>query len=167
MAVGDQDITLGIDKPCKENQGGIETLYIFPYVKYSRSQISLLNEFIIDYPDTDVFEYEAQSIGFTENSKITNGGVEWSQDLSFKIPVTDVLSEIYKLPYQDYCVIFKDRQGLLRFMGLMNGATIETSNTTGTDKGSFIGYDVKMSAKETRQAQFINPIVFNNIFTII
>ena len=52
-------------------------------------------------------------------------------------------------------------------MGLWNGATIETSNATGTDKASFMGYDVKVSAKETRQAQFITPVVFNNIFTII
>lgn len=166
MAVTDVDITTGLNKPCKENQGGIKTLYIFPYVKYSRSQISLVNEKITDYPDTDVFEYEAQAIAFSENAKITTGGVEWSQSLSFTIPVMDVNSQINKLNYKDYCIIFRDRQDNLRIIGLFNGATIETSSTTGGDKGAFQGYNVKVNAKETKQSQYITEILFNNIFTI-
>jgi len=166
MAVGDQDITTGLDKPCKENQGGIETLYIFPYTKYSRSQISLLDETLVGFPDTDVFEYKAQGISFSENAKITTGGVEWSQSLSFKIPVLDRDTEINKLNYMDYCVIFKDRQNNLRIIGLFNGATIETSSTTGGDKGAFSGYDVKVSAKETKQSQYILAQFFGNTFTI-
>jgi len=166
MALGDQDITTSLDKPCKENQGGIETLYIFPYTKYSRAQISLLDETLVDFPDTDVFEYKAQGISFSEDAKITDGGVEWSQSLSFKIPVLDRDSEINKLNYMDYCIIFKDRQNNLRIVGLFNGATIETSSTTGGDKGVFSGYDVKVSAKETRQAQYILAAFFNSTFTI-
>ncbi len=166
MAVGDQDITTGLDRPCKENQGGIETLYIFPYTKYSRSQISLLDETLVAFPDTDVFEYKAQGISFSENAKITDGGVEWSQSLSFKIPVLDRDSEISKLNYMDYCVIFKDRQKNLRVIGLFNGATIETSSTTGGDKGAFQGYEVKIQAKESRQSPFIANFYFDDTFTI-
>jgi hypothetical protein len=166
MAVGDQDITTSLDKPCKENQGGIETLYIFPYTKYSRSQISLLDETLVGFPDTDVFEYKAQGISFSEDAKITTGGVEWSQSLSFKIPVLDRDTEINKLNYMDYCVIFKDRQNNLRIVGLFNGATIETSSTTGGDKNAFSGYDVKVSAKETKQSQYILAQFFGNTFTI-
>jgi len=166
MALGDQDITTSLDKPCKENQGGIETLYIFPYTKYSRAQISLLDETLVDFPNTDVFEYKAQGISFSEDAKITDGGVEWSQSLSFKIPVLDRDSEINKLNYMDYCIIFKDRQKNLRIIGLFNGATIETSSTTGGDKGAFSGYDVKVNAKETRQAQYILAAFFNSTFTI-
>ena len=166
MAVTDVDITVGLDKPCKENQGGIETIYIFPYVKYSRAQISLLNETLVDFPDTDVFEYKAQGISFSEDAKITTGGVEWSQSLSFKIPILDRDIEINKLNYMDYCIIFKDRQKNLRVVGLFNGATIETSSTTGGDKGAFSGYDVRVTAKETRQAQYILAQFFGNTFTI-
>ena len=166
MAVTDVDITVGLDKPCKTNQGGVKTLYIFPYVKYSRAQISLVNEKITSYPDTDVFEYEAQGISFSEDAKITTGGVEWSQSLSFSIPVMDVNSQINKLNYKDYCVIFRDRQDNLRVIGLFNGATIETSSTTGGDKGAFSGYNVKVNAKENRQSQYITEVLFNSIFTI-
>lgn len=166
MAVGDVDITVGLDKPCKTNQGGIKTLYIFPYIKYSRAQVSLLDETLVSFPDTDVFEYEATGISFSENAKITAGGVEWLQSLSFKIPVIDRLSEIDRLNYKDYCIIFRDRQGVLRILGLFNGATVETSSTTGGDKGAFSGYDVKIQAKESRQAQYILPAFFNSTFTI-
>tara|TARA_R110000744_G_scaffold362293_1_gene470321 strand:+ start:83 stop:586 length:504 start_codon:yes stop_codon:yes gene_type:complete len=166
MAVEDRDITTGLDKPCKVNQGGIERVYIFPYVKYSRSQITLLQELVTSFPATNVFEYEASNISFNESSKITTGGVEWTQSLSFKIPVVDRFVEINKLNYRDYCIIFKDRQGNLRFMGLFNGATIETSSTTGGSKGSFSGYDVKAQAKESRQAQYVTPFYFGTTFTI-
>ena len=166
MAIGPEDITQSLDKPCKVNQGGVETVYIFPYTKLSRSQVSLLNELITSYPSTDVFEYKAQGISFSENAKITTGGVEWSQSLSFKIPVMDRLTEINKLNYKDYCVIFRDRQNNLRLMGLWNGATVETSATTGGDKGSFSGYDVKIQAKETKQAQYISSTLFGTTFTI-
>ena len=166
MAVDDRDISVSLDKPCKVNQGGVETVYIFPYVKYSRAQITLLNESLTAFPSTDVYEYKATGIAFNESSKITNGGVEWTQSLSFKIPVMDRASEIHKLNYKDYCIIFKDMKGNYRFMGLFNGATIETSSTTGGDKGAFSGYDVKAQSKESRQAQFVLPFFFNTTFTI-
>ena len=75
-----------------------------------------------------MFEYEATGMSFNENAKIANGGVEWSQSLSFKIPVIDRTTEVDKLNYKDYCVIFRDRQNVLRLMGLWNGATIETTS---------------------------------------
>tara|TARA_R110000744_G_scaffold365541_1_gene474378 strand:- start:61 stop:564 length:504 start_codon:yes stop_codon:yes gene_type:complete len=166
MAVTDQDITSSLSKPCKDNQGGLQTVYIFPYVKYSRSQVSLLDELIISYPSINVYEYEASQMSFSENAKITDGGVEWSQSLSFKIPVIDRNTEVNKLNYKDYCVIFRDRQNVLRLMGLWNGATIETSSTSGGSKGSFSGYDVKVQAKEAKQASYILPAYFNARFTI-
>ena len=166
MALDDQDLSQGIDKPCKENQSGVNTIYVFPYIKYNRNQVSLSNHFLSSYPNRNVYEYKAQSISFNENAKITNGGVEWSQSLSFKIPLINSNIEVNKLNYMDYCIIFKDRQGVLRLMGLWNGATVESSSTSGLDKGSFSGYEVKATAKETQQAPYMTQAFFNNEFSI-
>ena len=157
----------GIARQCKNNQGGLQEVYVFPFTQLSRSQVEVTNQSITDFPDTDIVKYEIFGASFNENSKIAQGGVEWSQTVSFKAHRLAETSELYKLTLKDYCVLIRDRNGLYRIIGVWNGATANVTSTSGADKSSFQGYNVSFQAKEDNQAYFISATKFNEFFTIL
>ena len=166
-------IQRGYTESCKDFQGGIDKLYLFPYVKYGVSDV-LFGGFsksrnpdaqnITQFPQTTIYEYEAVNISYSENASVTGGGVEWSQDLSFTIPRSFVDLNVYKLMRQDYCAIILDRNGNYRIIGLWNGGEVTISAGTGGEKSAMNGSTVTLKAREDNQAYFLSN--FNTDFTI-
>ena len=169
-------IQRGYTESCKDFQGGIDKLYLFPYVKYGVSDVlfggfsKLSNpnaQNITQFPQTTIYEYEAVNISYSENASVTGGGVEWSQDLSFTIPRSFVDLNVYKLMRQDYCAIILDRNGNYRIIGLWNGGEVTISAGTGGEKSAMNGSTVTLKAREDNQAYFLSNFatdftIFNN-----
>lgn len=166
-------IQKGYKEDCKNFQGGIDKVYLFPYVKYGVSDItfgggSKVNnpnaQNITRFPSTTIYEYEAVNISYTENATITNGGIEWSQDLSFTLPRSFEALNAFKLMYQDYCAIILDRNGNYRLIGLWNGGEVTINAGTGGEKNAMNGSTISLKAREDNQAYFLSN--FNTDFTI-
>jgi len=169
-------IQRGYKEDCKNFQGGIDKLYLFPYVKYGVSDITFgggtkVNnpdaQNITSFPNTTIYEYEAVNISFTENATITNGGIEWSQNLSFTLPRSFEALNAFKLMYQDYCAIILDRNGKYRLIGLWNGGEVTINAGTGGEKNAMNGSTISLKAREDNQAYFLNNFatdftIFNN-----
>jgi len=167
----DTNIENSIGLQCKNNQGGVAELYLFPFTQLSRSDVEYLSsndQTINDFPDTDVVQINIFGASFSESSKIAQGGVEWTQTVSFRVHELYLTRELHKLTYKDYCAVIRDRNGLYRIIGIWNGATANVTSTTGTNKNSFQGYTVTLTAKEDNQAYYIaNQTKFNEFFTIL
>ena len=166
-------IQRGYNESCKDFQGGIDKLYLFPYVKYGVSDVFFGGfskgrnpdaQNITQFPQTTIYEYEAVNISYSENASVTSGGVEWSQDLSFTIPRSFLDLNVYKLMRQDYCAIILDRNGNYRIIGLWNGGEVTISAGTGGEKSAMNGSTVTLKARENNQAYFLSN--FNADFTI-
>ena len=166
-------IQRGYNEFCKDFQGGIDKLYLFPYVKYGVSDVFFGGfskgrnpdaQNITQFPQTTIYEYEAVNISYSENASVTSGGVEWSQDLSFTIPRSFVDLNVYKLMRQDYCAIILDRNGNYRIIGLWNGGEVTISAGTGGEKNAMNGSTISLKAREDNQAYFLTN--FNTDFTI-
>ena len=169
-------IQSGYTESCKDFQGGIDKLYLFPYVKYGVSDItfgggSKVNnpdaQNITSFPSTTIYEYDAVNISYTENATITGGGIEWSQDLSFTLPRSFEALNAFKLMYQDYCAIFLDRNGNYRIIGVWNGGEVTVNAATGGEKSGMNGSTVTLKARENNQAYFLKNFatdftIFNN-----
>ena len=169
-------IQRGYKEDCKNFQGGIDKVYLFPYVKYGVSDITFgggtkVNnpdaQNITSFPNTTIYEYEAVNISFTENATITNGGIEWSQNLSFTLPRSFEALNAFKLMYQDYCAIILDRNGNYRLIGLWNGGEVTINAGTGGEKNAMNGSTISLKAREDNQAYFLNNFatdftIFNN-----
>tara|TARA_R110000823_G_scaffold167851_1_gene299848 strand:+ start:1408 stop:2682 length:1275 start_codon:yes stop_codon:yes gene_type:complete len=149
------DINTGVIRACKTHQGGIDKVYLFPFVKYSRSQIEINGVFLNEFPVTEVFDFDVVNEAYTESSNNDSGGVFYSQNLSFDIPVTTPKSEAYKLVKKDYRAIILDRLGNYRILGLYNGLEASLTNSTGSNKKSLNGYKVTLKGKEENQAHFL------------
>lgn len=169
-------IQKGYKEDCKNFQGGIDKVYLFPYVKYGVSDItfgggSKVNnpnaQNITSFPSTTIYEYEAVNISYTENATITSGGIEWAQDLSFTLPRSFEALNAFKLMYQDYCAIILDRNGNYRLIGLWNGGEVTINAGTGGEKNAMNGSTISLKAREDNQAYFLNNFdadftIFNN-----
>jgi hypothetical protein len=166
-------IQRGYTESCKDFQGGIDKVYLFPYVKYGVADITFGGfskgqnpnaQNITSFPNTTIYEYEAVNISYTENATITSGGIEWAQDLSFTLPRSFEALNAFKLMYQDYCAIILDRNGNYRIIGLWNGGEVTINAGTGGEKNAMNGSTISLKAREDNQAYFLNN--FDRDFTI-
>ena len=158
-------ITKAVSRPCNNRQGGIAKLWLFAYVKYSKSLNLVKDQKVVTFPLTNAYQYEAQNISFSESTALQNGGVEWTQKLNFTITESSEFSEVYKLPNQDYSAVVLDRNGKYRFIGMRNGGEVTVSATSGTSRGEMNGYNVSITAKEDNQAYYIPD--FDTIFNLV
>lgn len=158
-------ITKAVGRSCNDRQGGISKLYLFAYVKYSKSLNLVQDQEVVTFPLTDAFEYEAENISFSESTSVVNGGIEWSQSLNFTITESNELSEVYKLANQDYSAVILDRNGNYRFIGMRNGGEVTVKSTSGVSKSDMNGYSISLSAKEDNQAYYVPN--FNTLFNVV
>lgn len=148
-------ITGNIARINKTLQGGIDKVYLFPYVKYSRSQIVLSEQTLASFPATTVYEWAGINPTFNETTEIIGGDVAFNQTLSFDIPKMYEAQEVFKLVKQYYRAIYKDRLGNIRILGLYNGCDAQITQESGSGKSSLNGYKITLTAKEDNQAYYL------------
>ena len=158
-------ISKAVGRPSFDRQGGVSKLYLFPYVKYSRSLNLVQGQEVVTFPSTTVYEYEAENISLSQSTSLKDGGVEWSQTLSFTLTQSDKDSEVYKLVNKDYSAIILDRNGDYRFIGMRNGGEVTVQTSTGTGKSDMNGYQVTLKASESNQAYYVPS--FDSLFNVI
>jgi len=151
-------ITEHILRGCKDLQGGVNKVYLFPFVKYSRSQIVIDDQTLTTFPTTIIYDWESNATNYSENTSFEGGSEVWSQSFTIQIPKTIVSSEVYKLVKQDYRAIWIDRNGNIRILGLFNGLEAQITNETGQNKADFNGYKISFTGKEDNQAYFITDL---------
>jgi len=156
-------ITQNIGRINRSLLGGISKVYLFPYVKYSRSQIVLNEQVLTSFPATTTFDWIGINPTFNETTEVIGGDIGWNQSLSFDIPKMYSTQEVYKLVKQYYRVIYVDRLGNIRILGLYNGLDSQLTQESGSDKASLNGYRVTMTGKEDNQAYYLDNL---NDFTV-
>lgn len=144
--------------------GGIDKLYLFAYEKYSKSLNLVSDQEVVTFPETTAYQFDGENMSFTESTSLKDGGVEWTQKLSFTITKSSSNSEVFKLVNKDYSAVILDRNGDYRFIGMRNGGEVSVSSTTGTSKGEMNGYSISLEAKEDNQAYYIPD--FETIFNV-
>lgn len=148
----------GVGRTKKYLQGGIDKLYLFPYVKYTRAAIYTLDNYLQAFPISLIFEFDVPNKNYQESTSNDKGGVFWNQDLSFDVPNTTPSRELNRLVKNDYRAIIKDRLGNYRILGLYNGLEASVTNETGVEKNSLNGYRIALKGKEQEQAYFLNDL---------
>jgi hypothetical protein len=134
-------IANGRNRKCKSNIGGIQFLYLFPFIKYSRSQIVRDGLTVVNFPATLVYAFGAD-LSFTDSQNTEDGGKLFTESLSVKFIGLEVNTELQKLIGSDYRVIIKDGNGVFRLLGAYNGMTTEFNSTSGGNLSEFSGNEL-------------------------
>jgi hypothetical protein len=158
-------ITNGYLRKCKDGTGGLNKIYLFPFVKYSRSQVVIQYEVLSFFPNNNIYEFDILgNPSFNESMSENEGGKFLDQSITVNILNTFEAFEIQKLLQKDYRAIIQDNNGKYRMLGLYNG--LEADNLTqsiGSSKTDFNGFKVNFKGQELRTAPFLNDLEF---FTI-
>lgn len=152
-------ITQGFAKRCKDNQGGVRKLYLFPYVKYLRSQIITDGEYLTSFPTTTIFEFETDVISFNEPMQENEGGKFYNQNLEFSLTGNNDFWELQGLLKKDYRIIIQDRNGNYKILGLYTGLECTNfSQVTGGGKSELSGFNLSFEGQEYRSSLFIENL---------
>ena len=147
------EIVSGRNRNCKDLQGGIRKIWLFPFVKYSRSQITITNNVLTYFPATTIFEFETIGDFGIEQTMAENEGGKY-YDISFEIQI-DNHDEIMKFLNLDFRAVGLDRQGNYRLFGVYNGLTCNSVNkSSGSNKSDFNGFKLSFEGQEEKEAPF-------------
>jgi hypothetical protein len=145
---------------CKSNLGGVDKLWLFPFVKYSRSQIVTDGNILVSFPTTDIYRFNYNgNPAPSENQSENEGGKFYDLGLSFDLAKSTDSFNIEKLIKKDYRLIFQDRNGLYRIFGLYTGLICETiTYNTGSGKSDLNGFNLSFNGQEEKGSFFINDL---------
>ena len=153
-------VTQGYNRKCKDSLGGISKLWLFPYVKYSRSQIIIDGNILETFPNTTIYRFNfVSNPSPTENQAEDDGGKYYDLGISFDLQGLNGSANIEKLLYKDYRFIIQDRNGLFRIFGLYNGVECSSlTSNTGSSKTDLNGFNLSFEGKEEKGSFFINNL---------
>jgi len=146
-----------IRRKCKDSQGGIKHLWLFPYVQYNRSDIIVNDKVLVSFPQTEIFEVNPLTITQSEKQEEDAGGKFWNQSISFTIPKFDF--EFTKLVNKDYRIIVQDNNYKFIIYGLYKGLECSKIDyTSGSGKSDSNGMSFTFDGKEEKSSFFINNL---------
>ena len=153
-------IESGRSKVCKDSLGGIDKLWLFPFVNYNRSQIVVNGNVLTTFPTTTIYRF-----GFSgnpspsENQSENEGGKYYDLGITFDLAKSEGSFNIEKLIKKDYRLIFQDRNGLYRIFGLYTGLICETiTYNSGGGKSDLNGFNLTFNGQEEKGSFFINDL---------
>lgn len=151
-------LTKGKNKSCKTRIGGVSYFYLFPFIKYSRSQIVRSGLTLTSFPTTPVLKYYGVNLSFTDSQSTEDGGKFFNESFSADLIGLETNSELPKIIKGDYRLIVKDNNGRFRLLGAYNGLSSELNATTGGGQAEFSGYSMTFEGIEREQALYIDNL---------
>jgi len=160
-------------KQCKDTIGRLKRVFLAEFVDYDESQLIKIDGELYRFIVTIFYPYECDG-NYNQNTGMEGGDYYWDQEVSIRLP--KVYGSINPVVYTrvKYRIIAETNNGLFLMLGVMNGMTCEISNTSGTDKPEFNGFELKFKGKEDEAAILIpesgffmeDNILFYEIATI-
>lgn len=154
------------DIQCGDSQGGNTELYVFPFIKYSRSQITVVDNLLTVFPYNIIYNLNSLNNSFKENVDEEEGGVSFSQSVSFQINKILQIDTFKEHVSKDWRIITRDRQGNYRLVGLFTGLKGKYTKDTGINKSENNGYQFNFDTKEEDTAPFLTDLSLFNVMPI-
>lgn len=156
------------DQKCKSTIGGIKRAYLFPFEKYSRSQIKSEGMALTAFPpNVFIYPYEVEG-SFTQSSNIEDGAFFFDQTVTLKFSEVYSVFDIHNFLKVDLRVIIETNNNQFLLFGVRNGMTGKVSNASGANKNEFNGFQLTLTGKEEKSALLVSAledfffIVFDN-----
>ena len=145
------------DKKCKSTIGGVKKFYLFPFVKYNRSQIITQGMELVTFPSTGIIEFDV--IGsYSQNSEFEGGDLFFNQSCTFNMSKVYDIMDVQNLLKVDYRIIFLTNNNEYLIGGTRNGLKGATTNTSGQEKAEFNGFTLDFTGKEEEPLLLIKDL---------
>lgn len=163
------DLTLGRTEPCKDQVGGLKSVYFINYgdsltITYDATDTDVIDQLVASADTVSAFKYDLKgstnSLEETTTSSRDNGTTFWEQVLSLtlKTRTKEDHKEIKLLAYGQPYVIVEDNNGNLYAAGLEHGMDVTGGTVaTGGAMGDLSGYTLTLTGQERKPANFCIP----------
>jgi len=153
------EIVNGYNRKCKDSVGGVEKIWLLKYIKYRRSQIVIDGNFLIEFPESFIYQFVSlQEPSFDETQETDNGGKFYNQSLSLTFATTDFF-DVKEYESLFFRALILDRNGKYRIFGLYNGLECDSINYgTGGNKAELNGIRLSFNGREEKSAFFITDL---------
>lgn len=147
--------------------GGIDSVYLFPFVKYRQTEIITNKLELISFPATNIYRFFTnKQENFSQKMTSDDGGKYYNQSITLQFNLIKNGELFQNLLKKDYRLIIKDNNKNYRLLGALNGLECDSlESNTGGGKSDFNGFTVVFSGKELKEAFFIKDLQ-NTGFTI-
>ena len=146
------------DRKCKVTQGKIKRVYLMPFLTYSRALIKDFQMSLTEYPAGQlIYQFEVDG-SYTQSSNSDQGAIFFDQTVIIKLSEVYDTLDIHDLLNTDYRIIVETYNDQLIMFGVRNGLTAKTTNSSGSSKNEFNGFDVTFTGKEEKSALLISSL---------
>jgi hypothetical protein len=132
---------------CKDALGGIQKVYLLPYVEYNETQIKTVGMSLDVFPYSQVYEFEVNG-SFTQQTTTDRGNVTFDQGVIIDMPKVYTFYDVNVFVRNDFRVIALDNNGFYTLFGANNGMVCNLTNASGNEKGEFNGFTLTFEGKE-------------------
>jgi len=153
------------DIKCSNSQGGNAKIYLFPYVEYLDSEITVVDNILTAFPYNIIYDMNANNINFNIDAK-SDVDIEYSENISFQLRKLSEKDKFKEYLQQDYRIIIKDNNGKIRLFGLQNGLFGSYKEDSGTNRNEFSGYSFSFEGKEENTAPYLSDLSLFGIMNL-
>lgn len=145
---------------CKDSIGGVKNVYIFSYEKHARKDYRVLNNNLMTYPQTIIYNFRGlKNASYSETGNISNTGDSFSQTLNINFSKIGELYHFENLIKKRLRAIVEDNNGKFWILGLENGLTTSAyTKQTGASKTELNGYNITLSGMERLEAPYFDSL---------
>ena len=153
-------ITESRNRVCKSLNGGLRKIWIFPFVKYNRSEIVRDGLTVTTFPSTPIYEFKVIGGAALSQTQDNDEGLKsYKQTLEIKLAQNQGQFELERLLKKDVRIIVEDYNGNNRLLGAYNGVECtKLEYTTGGGYSDLNGVSLSFEAAEREEALFIDDL---------
>lgn len=151
------EIVSGYNRKCKNNIGGVKSVWLVTWKPYNRSQIVTNNNKLISFPESIAYKFESVT-NVTAEEKINenDGGKYYEQNLSMSFK-SNLSRDFDKLLNKDFRVLILDNNGYYRIFGLYKGLECKKIDfKSGGAKSELNGYSFSLEGIEEKESFFVD-----------
>ena len=153
-------IIKGYARECKDSIGGVKTIWVFPWAKYSRKLIQREGINLVTFPSNSIYKFDGLfDSSFSESDTFDANGQRFDQTLN--INFSKIGDTYYFKVLRDGLLraIVEDNNNKLWLLGQDNGIRAnQYTKQTGSDKSQLNGYNLAFQGTERMEAPLLSSL---------
>ena len=157
------EVINGRNISCKNSITGVDAVYLMPYRKLLRSEVSFNGVRVTEFPSNIWYKFNLITKSqFTQSKETQNGSDFYNQSLSMTFNKTSEFDDFnfQKISRKDFFIVVKLKSGEFVLMGYQNGC-----RSTKIDTSEQQQYSVTFEAQEEHLSPYVTNLIGVSILT--
>ena len=153
---------------CKDSVAGVKEVYLFSYINYSRTNITIVDNALTAFPNNTLYVMEGLlNASFTDTATESPAGYEYAQTLNLTFSHISDYYNFTKVVQGIVRALVLDNNGFWWLLGTYNGLDVSNyGRQTGSSKSELNGYQITFTGRERVEAPRVKGKEFIQPYTV-